>query len=880
MLRELRRLFRLPWRRPDAVDRDVDAELEFHLAMRVDELKALGVPDEQAQTEAVRRFGDVGEARAALVRTDGAAARAAVRVDWLSDLARDLRFAGRELRRDWTFALVAILVLGLGIGLTTAMVSLFDRLALRPLPYPNADRLGQLWLATGGGEHTMRITPNKRIREAIVGAPGIERVDAFRSQELAVDFADGTDMLAVRMVSPALLERLGARVVLGRAFLTEDSAAAAPLTAVLAHRTWQARFGGAADVVGRSIRVDGSVATIIGVLRPGFDLTSVDGGAHAEIWLPLRDDLTDARGDYASILVTVAPGIAMDAAAAVIDGRYKATAEPGDPMTKSFSAVVLGADQIVGSSLRRTLGLLLGAVGLVLLVACANVAALLLGQAVGRFQEFGIRAALGAGRSRVVRQLLAESTLLGLLGAGAGVGVTVAVLALARATRPESLLTIDDVRVSGLTLGLAVSVALVATLVFGLAPIWAISRADVATAVVGRARRAGDGRGAARLRSALVIGQIAVTLVLLLGAGLLVKSFVRERSLPLGFDGRNLAQVGITLRERDFPNPTGRDEMSRSVAERIRRIPGVTMATLSGNGPVDFGVIQGEFLAEDRPVPATEAKAIMPARWVGPDFFAVTGLALVAGRTFSADTGQAELVIDAATARRVWGTLDVVGKRVRYERTGGWRTIVGVTADLRGFNDGFENAPNLYEREYSGETGHTILVRVADPTVLRDVSRAVRETHPAIRIRSAAMTLDAIEEQLAGNRFTMSIVAFFSVLALVLATVGLYGVIAYSVRQRTFEFGVRLALGAPPERVRALVLRDGLLRIGGGVVLGLIGSLGVVRVIRGMLYQMSPWDPVVFGLAAALLFGVGAAATWIPARRASRVDPLAAIRVE
>ncbi|MDX2060590.1 MAG: ADOP family duplicated permease [Gemmatimonadales bacterium] len=879
MLRELRRLFRLPWRRPDAVDGDVDAELDFHLSMRTEELKALGLPADQARAEAVRRFGDVGEARAALVRTDVEAAHAARRADWLGDLLRDLRFAGRELRRDWTFALVAVVVLGLGIGLTTAMASLFDRLALRPLPYPNADRLGQLWLATGQGDHVMRVTPNRKIRETTLDVPGIERVDAHRSQDLAVDFPDGTEMLPVRMVSPGLLGGLGARALLGRTFQAEDSAAAAPLTAIVAHQTWQRRFGGAADIVGRSIRVDGKVATVVGVLRPGFDLVSLDGGARAEIWLPLRDDVTEGGGDFASLLVTIAPGATMSAIGKTIDARITAAAEAGDPMMKSFSAVLLGADQIVGSSLRRTLGFLLGAVGLVLLVACANVAALLLGQAVSRFQEFGIRAALGSGRARVVRQLLAESSLLGILGVGAGLLVAVAVLALARATRPDTLLTVDEVRLSGLTLGVAVAVALVATVGFGLAPIWAVSRADVATSVVGRTRRATDGLGAGRLRTILVVGQIAVTLVLLLGAGLLVKSFVRERTLPLGFDAPNLAQVSISMRERDFPDSTGRDELARSIVERIRRIPGVIAAAQSGNSPVDFGVVQGEFLAEDRPVPETEAKIVMPARWVGPDFFAVTGVPLVAGRTFSADTGQAEVVIDAATARRVWGTLDVVGKRVRYDRSGGWRTIVGVAGDLRGF-DGFDGVPALYEREYAGETGHTILARLADARVLREITRAVREAHPAIRIRSAALTLDAIEDQLAGTRFTMAIVACFSILALVLAMVGLYGVISYGVRRRTFEFGVRLALGAPPARVRGLVLREGLLRIGGGVAVGLLGSVGLVRVIRGMLYQMSPWDPTAFGVAAALLFGVGAAAIWIPARRASRVDPLEAIRAE
>ncbi|MFN0181585.1 MAG: ADOP family duplicated permease [Gemmatimonadales bacterium] len=878
---QLRRLFRLPAPRPETVRKEVDAEMDFHLAMRVEELMALGMSEADARAEATRRFGDLTEARAALIRTDRAAAQATARTTWLADLGRDLRFAARELKRNWSFALLAISVLALGIGLATSMVSLFDRLALRPLPYPNADRLGLLWLVNSQGEHHMRITPNQDLVRALAGVAGIERVDGHRSQQMLADLASGPEVVPVRVVSAGLLTGLGARVALGRVFAAEDTLPGAPLAVMLAHRTWRERFAGRLDVLGQSVRLDNRIATVIGVLRPGFDLTSLHGDARAAFWLPLRSDLSEPGRDGFSVLLTLASGAVASEVASRIDARFQASAPTGDNLVKSFKATVLGADDLVGDSFRRTLSMLLGAVGLVVLVACANVAALLLGQAVGRLQEFGVRSALGAGRARVVRQLIAEAGLLGALGGLGGVLVTVVVLAVVRQVRPDNLLTIDEVRVNLGTLGLAGGVAAATVLLFGLAPIWAVSRADLGTAVVGRARHHVDGRGAGRLRSFLVVGQIAVTLTLMLGAGLLLKSFIRERNLPLGFMAEGLAEVNVVLPEGDFPTAAGRAQLMGEIVERARRVPGVIAASMSGNSPIDFGVMFGEFLAEGKPVPPTEAKAVMPLRWVAPDFFAVAGVRLLAGRTFGPDSAQLEIVIDAATAKRAWGTVDVVGKRLRFGREAReWHTIVGVAADLRALHDGFEGVPTGYLRVDPAEHGRTLLLRLTNETVLTDVNRVVREASPAIRIRSAGTALAALDDQLANTRFTMVIVTAFSILALTVAMVGLYGVIAFTVRRRHFEFGVRLALGAPPSRVTGMVLREGLTRIALGMAIGLAGSVALVRVIRGMLYQMSPFDPAVFLGAAGLLVAVGIAAVWLPARQASKVDPLEAIRAD
>lgn len=886
-LPEFRRLFRLPTPRPDEAAGQVDTEVEFHLAMRIEELKARGLSQADAEAEAARRFGNVERARAELAAADQATAARISRATWFGDLLRDLRFAARELRRQPAFTLTAIVVLGLGIGLTTTMVSLFNRLALHPLPYPHADRLANVQLASGSGAHGISISPDRAMRDVAARTPGVERVYAHSVEQAMVEVGDTPDVAATRMVSIGLLDDFGARLLIGRHFAPEDTAAG-PLTTILAHATWQRRFGGRPDIVGRTVRIEGRVATIIGVLRPGFDLTSIDGRARAEFWLPLRTDLLPPGQDRTALVVRLAPGAAPSKVARAIDAGLKA-ANPASPMLTHFRTELQGAEDLVGKDLRRTLALFLAAVGLVLMVACANIAALLLGQAAARAQEFGVRAALGAGRGRVVRQLLAESGLLGVVGAGAGVLVTTGMLRLARALRPDNLLTIDDVTVSGATLAIAAAVALAATLVFGLAPLWAVARADAAASVVGRARRSHDGRHAGRLRSGLVTGQLALTLILLVGAGLLVKSFVKQRTRDIGIRVEGLAQVEISLPERLFPTPTRREAVVQDLVARIRRVPGVAGVSPANDGPTTFGAMQAEFLPEGKPWPDQPQPTFMPTRVIAPDYFAVAGQRLVAGTTFHIDTASRastisrEIIIDEATARRVWGRVDVIGQRVRLGRDAKDQgsTIVGVAADVHTSADGFfAGVPMVYFPRSPGEAGVSMVVRLTRSEALAAVSRAVRDTDPGLRIRSATTVADALAESAAGDRFTMAIIAFFSIVSLVLASVGLYGVIAYAVRQRQFEFGVRLAIGALPERLRLMVLREGLVRIGAGVVLGLLGSAALVRAIRSMLFQTSPWDPWVFAGAAVLISMVGLGAAWIPAVRASRADPLAAIRSE
>jgi predicted permease len=496
---------------------------------------------------------------------------------------------------------------------------------------------------------------------------------------------------------------------------------------MLSWGAWQRRFGGAGDVLGRTVRLDGRILTIVGVLAKGFDLSPMDGSARAEFWLPLGGP---GKGEAsASILVLRRPGVPVEVITAELGSALAAEGITSD-LLERFRPRASDVGEFADEDRERTLWLLTLAVSLVLAIACANVAALLLGQAAVRAREFGVRAALGAGRGRVMRQLVTEAGLLGALGGLAGFAVAKAALWLMRATRPENLLTLDDVafdpRVTLAGLGLTLSVAIL----FGLAPAWAVSRAEAATALVGRVKRSLDSRFGRSLRSALVVGQLAASLVLVSGAGLLVRSFVVERNIPVGFEPAGLGWVKFSLPPRLVPNAAERVAIAEEVRAAVSRMPELRTVALAGNSPLGYGIVQGEFLIDGRPLPDRETESLIPFNQIGPGYFEAVGTRLEAGRPPDPTSGSTEVVIDAATASRLFPAGDAVGSRIRYGRTDPWKTIVGVAPRQTALLGAFEDAPFVFELPWEGASMETLIVRADGDLPLQRISAIVRATDP------------------------------------------------------------------------------------------------------------------------------------------------------
>lgn len=871
-----RRLFRWPLRRPQprSVSEDVDAELEFHLQMRMNELMARGLPEAEARGDALRRFGDLEAARTGLLRDTERRVRREHRTAWFRDLAQDLALALRNFRRRPGFTAVAVSTLALGLGLTTAVLAVVSRLILNPLPYSGSDRFATVMLASN--QTALRINPQLRLVEAWrQRTTGAEWIEAHGQEELLLEGGETAELVQTRSVTPGLLPALGARMAAGRGIEPSDTAGDAPLVTVLSWSAWERRYGRSLDALGQTLRLNGAAATVVGVLEPGFDLTPIDGTARAEFWLPLGGPF---KGEESvAILLRRRPGTTL----ATLNAELQAgvtDAELDPEMRQKFPPTAFGVGESRDGSRERTVWLLTLAVGLVLAVACANVAALQIGQTAARNREFGVRSALGAGRGRIVRQLLTEALLLGTLGNVTGLLIARTALWLTRRYRPGRLLTLDDVTIDPGVVIVGLGVTFLVAVLFGLAPAWVASRTDPAATLGGRIARSFDTRFGRSLRAVLVVGQLAAGLVLLNGAGLIMQSFLAERRMPIGFQPDGLAWINLRISRRTVPVPAARDAISARVLATLEAMPGVESAALAGDPPLGYGIIQGEFLVSGRDLPETESRTMIPFRAVGPGYFETVGMRMDAGSPPDLRPGSRDVVIDRVTASRFFPDRNAVGSRIRFGRTGEWHTVVGVTAEERTLLDAFPETPFVYTAPAPGEAGGSLILRRRPELSLERISAVIRSVDARIQIRSVQQAEVLLDERLAPQRFTLAIVAGFAGFALLLAAVGLYGVVAMVVSQRTYEMGVRLALGAAPRRVRAMVLRQGARQLAAGVLLGGLLVAGTGPLLRGLLTGGAFWDPLVWSTAMLVLALAGLLACWVPARRASRIDPVNALR--
>ena len=875
---------REPIFRPD-LDAEVNEEFRFHLEAEIEELSAGGMTPEAARAEALRRFGDVSYFRARCRRSDQRRSARERGRELLDVLRQDIRFTFRSLRRQPAFALIAIVTLGLGIGANTAIFSVVNGVLLSPLPYREPERLVVLW-------QTLKDQP-----QILVSYPDYldwrRRAKSF--QDIAIyDLGDSYTLTGAgepenvqgNLASGNLFSLLGVRPAMGRLLSpADDDKAAAPAT-VLSDGFWRRRFGADSGIVGQTLLLNGAPYTIVGVLLPTMQL----GGA--DLWLPVElfaGSPRFARSSHPNLLGIgrLKPGVTLEQMRLDLAdvSRQIRTEYP-------VEATGIGADGMplseLGTTRIRPVLLMLGfAVGLVLLLACANVANLLLGRTAARQKEFALRVAIGAGRGRLLRQLLTESLVLALLGGALGLVLAWSGVKLLLSLRPSSVPRLSEIHIDGTTLIFALGMSLLTGLLFGVFPALQSTKSEPLAALRESGRSSTGAVAGLRLRSGLTVAEVALALMLLVGAGLLLRSFVKLAGVDTGVNPHGITAGMVMLPERSYPGDAERLAFFEGLLARIRPLPGIGGAALSTDLPTNASWQLGVTF-EGLPPVAEGTSPMLNGVSVTPEYFATVGLPLLGGRAFLATDGAGQspvVLVSEAVARRFYGQADPVGRRLKPggpESEEPWLTIVGVVGDVK--NDGIttlEPRGTLYYPLAQSVSNQAWLVVRSDAPV-ESVTRMLRLELAAmdrgLPLSGVTTLVQQIEQSVAQPRFSMLMLTVFAALALVLAAVGLYGVISYSVTQRAREIGVRIALGARRGNVIASVVGRAMALTGLGIGIGTLGSLAAGRVLSGLLYGVKPTDPLVFGSVVVLLGAVALVAAGIPALRASRIDPVTSMR--
>jgi putative ABC transport system permease protein len=803
---------------------------------------------------------------------------------------QDLRYSLRMFRQSPGFTAVVILSLALGIGANTAIFSLTSAVLLKPLPFREPERLVMLWEDASFAGFP-RNTPSpanfmdwKAQSESFEGMAAL----AIRSYNLT----DGGDpvRLEARAVTADFFPVLGVKPALGRAFAPAEDRPGGDRVAVISHAVWQGRYGGDPGVVGREILLGGEKRTVVGVMPARFQFLD-----EVDVWVPLAlsAEAWASRGrHYLTVVARLKPGVTIERANADLRTIMARIRRDYPNEAGRTDAYALALDRQVTGGVRGQLVMLLVAVGFVLLIACANIANLLLARAAARGREIAVRLALGAGRTRLVRQLLTESVLLALAGGTLGLLFAAWSFAFLQQLVPAEMALTTSLKLDGRTLGFTLGVAVFAGLLFGLAPALQASRSDLNEALKQGGGRAGTSAGSRRLRSAFVVAEVALALMLLVGAGLLIQTLYRLHSQYSVLRPESLLTVRTELPRPKYREHAERVAFYSQVLGRVRRLPGVESAGYTTSVPLVWKGGTSGFLPEGRqPLPGLSYDA--NHRQVSADYLQTTGIPLRRGRYIEerdVEQSQAVAVINETMARQYWPDEDPLGKRFTLGDPGGaepWITVVGVVADVRqmGLDEPVKAEMYLPFRQLGYMTFYApreLVIRSAvDPTSLvaavRREVQAVDAEQPVSHVRTMADILGAESGE---QRVGMVLLSAFAALALLLAGLGIYGVLAYFVAQHTPEIGIRMALGAARGDILALVLRKGMGMAMVGVAVGLGGAFALMRLMQSLLYGVSASDPLTFAGVAAVLAGVALAACWIPARRAARVDPMVALRRE
>ena len=795
---------------------------------------------------------------------------------------QDVRYAGRGMVKARGLTVVAMITLALGIGANTAIFSVINALLLKPLPYADPDRLVMVWqdMRAKRGPATEWTTPANHFDWK--GEKDVfENVTTFRGWNASLSGDGVPEAFLGEQVTPEYFDVLGGRPALGRTFLPDDGVMNAPRVVVLSHKVWTERFGSDPSVVGRVVPINGEPHEIVGVMPAGFRAALV---TDANLWRPQQLDPVNApRGVVVFHTIgKLRPGVSVTQARAAL-ATLATRLEAQYPQTNTgvgINPVPLQEQQVGG--MRPALFMLLGAVGFVLLIACVNIANLLLARASGRAREMAVRRALGADRLRIIRQLMTESVLLAIAGGALGALASVWGVSALKAIAPPGTPRIEEVGIDRVVLAFASVLSLGTGLVFGLVPAWNASR-DSVTPALKQGGRGQAGEGGGRARRFLVVAELALALMLLVGGGLLIRTFLALQHADLGFNPDHVVAGFVLPPPATYKTDPQRLAFYDAILARAAALPGVRQAALSSVVPLG-GDSDATFEIEGRPKARTNADALVVwYRVVSANYFAAMEIPLRRGRLFADREPTPTLVINETMAKTHWPNEDPIGRRVRTDSDSPWFTIVGIVADVqvRGAR-GTSEVEAYMGYWHNPEPGINIVLKTAtDPAALAEpLRRAVKEVDPGIAVAGIATMDAAIAGSNGGARFYATLVAIFAGLALVLAAVGIYGVMSYAVAQRTQEIGVRLALGAGERQIFALVVGDSLKLAAVGLGIGLAGAIAAGRALQRLLFGVQGTDVLTFIATAAILMFVAFMASYLPARRAMRIDPMEALRVE
>jgi predicted permease len=876
---------------------DAEDELSFHIESRVAEFRAMGMSEDEAKREAMRRFGDLSRARARLNEIVKLQEQDRRRADMWDGLGQDLRYAGRALRRNPGFTLVAISTLALGIGANTAIFSVINGVLIRPLPYKEPQSLVRLFTSFANSPRYAVSQPEFMDYKGLTQV--FENAAAFSGTTITLTGDGEPERLRGMVITKDFLPVLGITPLYGRNFEAQEGREGLPgfipartePVVIVTHDLWKNRFGSDPTLLGRVLQMNGRSRRVVGILPPGVT------AYRTQAFLPHfinPDSLAGRATNYLSVVARLRPGISVERAKQELQALTRRTGEQFRttyPTSMGYGATAVSMlDEMVGD-IRLPLMILLGAVGLVLLIACANVANLLLARGEARQQEVAVRLALGASGRRILRQLLTESTVLAMLGAAGGALLASWGMKALLSVNPEAIPRFQDIRLD-LTVGMVTLVLAVLTgVLFGFAPATHLVRTELQSTLKEGGRGGTDSRHRQRLGRALVMAEVALSVVVVIGAALLLRSFRELRGTDPGFRAGNVLAVDLSIPLARYDN-AATVSFYQQLVEQMRALPGVLRSAAASDIPPVAGGNNWDMEIDGR---AREPGSTAPSpnvRAVTRDYFRALTISITSGRGFGTEDHQASApvaVLNETAARAWWPNANPVGQRIRFDTKLPWVTIVGVARDAKSNGVREATPPELFVLHEQlltagGGTERTMYVLLktsVDPLTLTSSAReAIRRLDPQLAITNIRSMEQLLDFSVAQQRFMMLLLAVFGAVSLSLAAIGIYGIMSYAVKRRTKEIGIRMALGGSPGDVVRLVVGQGMRLAIIGLAFGVAAALVATRFMATLLFGITPRDPVTFVTIGALLTGVALVASWIPARRAVRTDPTTALRAE